>query len=238
MNGLRYPFGMLVFAHRGIRGRLQTENTLGAFQAAVDLGADGVEFDLRLSKEGELVVVHDVNLSRIAGDARRVVELTAEELASVALRNGGSIMTLNAVTASIHAPTQLDIEIKHRDAVEPLIRKLATSAGLRERVVVSSFLAGALQRVKKAHPDVRTLLLIPRWPLPLRGTQLWRRIHRLSPTGVALPIRILNARRVHFLRQFGLVGGWDLQLTLAEAHKAKKLGLDIGILHHVSAAIG
>ncbi len=229
---------MLVIAHRGFFGRTRTENTLEAFYEATALGAGGVELDLRLSKDCELVVVHDTNLHRIAGNANRVSELTAEELSRLSLRNGGSISTLNNVTASIHAPIQLDIEIKQRDVIEPLIRKLGTSAALRERTIVSSFHVATLMRIKDVHPDVRTLLLILRWPLPLRGDRLWRRVRELKPWGMAFPIIMLNRRRVAFLRKIGNVGAWDQRFTTVEARKARRLGLDLAIVHHVTIAAG
>lgn len=229
---------MLVFAHRGFHDRTCTENTLEAFEKATMLGADGIELDLRVSKDGELMVIHDTNLHRVAGDAHRVSELTAEELARIPLRHGGSILTLNDVTAAIHAPTILDLEIKHRDVVEPLIRKLNTSAGLRERVVISSFHASALSRIKKELPDVRTLLLVLRWPLPLRGKKLWARIRQLSPWGVAFPLRILTSRRVAHVRAFAHVGAWDQRHSLREARKARRLGLDAAVVHRVQEAAG
>jgi len=238
-RALRYPlYLMLVIAHRGFFGRNRTENTLEAFQEAVALGANGIEFDLRLSKDGELVIVHDKNLHRIAGDAHAVAKLTAEELAQIPLRHGGSIVTLNDVTAGVHMPTILDIEIKHKDTVEPLIRKLGTSASLRERAIISSFQANALAQVKQAHPDVRTLLLVHRWPFPLRGKRSWGRIRRLQPWGVALPITLLTARRASFLKQFGAVGTWDQRFTRSEAKKASRIGLDLAIVHHVRTAAG
>lgn len=227
---------MLVFAHRGFHGRTRTENTLEAFHEAVDLGADGIELDLRLSKDGELVVVHDTNLHRIAGDSHRVEELTAEELSKIPLRYGGSIVTLNEVTASIHSPIQLDIDVKTPAAIGPLLRKLGTSASLRERVIVSSFQTKLLTQVRDAYPDVRILQLLLRWPLPLRGEKLWSKLRRLRPWGVAFPLVMLNKARILHLRSFGAVGAWDRRFTAAEARKAQELDLDFAIVHGVREA--
>jgi len=229
---------MLVFAHRGFHGRTRTENTLDAFREAVAQGADGIELDLRLSKDGELVVVHDKNLHRVAGDAHRVDELTADALSKIPLRHGGSIVTLNEVTASIHVPTQLDLEIKEKSVVGPLLRKLGTSAGLRERAIISSFHTSALAQVRAAHPDVRTLQLVLRWPLPLQGEKLWNRIRRLSPWGIAFPLAVLNESRVEHIRAFGRVGAWDSRHSAAEAHKALDLQLDLAIVHRIREAAG
>lgn len=225
---------MLVLGHRGVHGNACTENTIDAFHEAVREGADGIEFDLRLSRDGEIVVVHDANLHRVAGDAHRVAELTAHELADITLRSGGAIPTLHDVTSHVHAPHVLDMEVKHRDVIEPLIVKLSTSSALRERTIVSSFHASVLLRVRRAHADVRTLFLVPRWPLPLQGKRFFTRLKRLHPWGVALPVTILNARRIAYLRSLGYrVGAWDVRGTLREARRIRALDVDVAIVNHV-----
>jgi len=225
---------MMVLGHRGVPGRTCSENTIEAFHEAIRQGADGIEFDLRASRDGEMVVVHDANLHRVAGNAHRIVELSAVELAQIPLRAGGTIPALHDVTSQIHAPMILDMEVKHRDVVEPLILKLGTSAALRERTIVSSFHASVLLRVRRAYPDVRTLLLISRWPLPLQGKRFFIRLQRLKPWGVALPVQVFRPRRVDFLRQHGWkVGAWDVRGTVREARRIQALGLDVGIVKHV-----
>ena len=72
----------LVIAHRGVSAHAP-ENTLAAFQMAIDVGADGVELDVRLSKDGVPIVVHDRNLVRLAGRSDSVANLTAGELSRV-----------------------------------------------------------------------------------------------------------------------------------------------------------
>ncbi|MEK7116090.1 MAG: glycerophosphodiester phosphodiesterase family protein [Patescibacteria group bacterium] len=228
---------MLVFAHRGIHSRTVTENTLEAFQEAVHQGADGIEFDLRVSKDGELVVCHDANLHRVAGDAHRVEELTLAELQSIALRHGGRIPSLHDVTSTIHASMLFDMELKHADAVEPLIVKLKTSVALRERTIVSSFQPAILSRFVQEVPDVRRLFLIRNWPLPFRGKAFRRKIDRIQPWGIAAQLLILTKRRVRFLKNLGvLVGAWDRRGLPREARTARKLGVDIAIVQHVREA--
>ena len=205
-----------------------------AFQEAIRQGADGIEFDVRVSKDAELVIVHDPNLHRVAGDAHLVTELTADELGRISLRFGGNIPTLHDVTSSVSAPKILDMEIKHRAAIEPLISKLRTSAGLRERTIVSSFHASAILRTRRELPEIRTLFLIKNWPLPLRGSRFWTRLERLKPWGVALPLSILTKRRVAFLRSHGVqVGAWDTRGTIREARKARALQIDLAIVQRV-----
>ena len=68
-----------VWAHRGASG-YAPENTLESFKLAADMGADGVELDVQLTKDGELVVVHDEYIDRVSDGHGRVVDYTLEEL--------------------------------------------------------------------------------------------------------------------------------------------------------------
>lgn len=77
---------MLVLGHRGMPNRRVAENTLLSFIQAIQAGVDGVEFDVRLSRDGQMVIFHDDNLVRLAGDARKINDLTAKELTTVELR--------------------------------------------------------------------------------------------------------------------------------------------------------
>src|SRR6185503_14444987 len=76
------PTTPLILGHRGASA-VAPENTLAAFSRAMSDGADGIEFDVRLSRDGVPVVIHDANLNRTAGVARRVSDLTAKELQEI-----------------------------------------------------------------------------------------------------------------------------------------------------------
>jgi len=226
---------MLVFAHRGLHNRHVSENTLAAFGRAVAAGVDGIEFDLRVSRDGVPVAIHDESLHRIAGDSRRVRDLTSDELRDVALRGEGRIPTLNDITAAVPSPVMFDVEIKDRDALEPLIAKLRTSAGLRERTIVSSFVLDDLQRVMDAVPGMRTALLFRRWPLPLRGRAVWEHLKTHGIWAFGFRAAGLNRRRVRWLQRRGWkVAAWDEQPLKKEARKIRELGVDIAIVYKVA----
>ena len=74
----------LWFGHRGSPNKI-TENTIPSFKKAIDQGVDGLEFDVRLSKDKHLVIFHDKNLLRMAGDKRKIKELTTEEMRQIKL---------------------------------------------------------------------------------------------------------------------------------------------------------
>ncbi len=212
-----------------------SEDTLESFSNAIAQGADGIEMDLRLAKDGEVVVVHDSNLHRIAGTALKVEQLTTAELKALPLRYGGCIPTLNEVTAHIHAPSILDFEIKHKAVVEPLLKKLKTSSGLRERTLISSFSLKILKAVKDEIPDARVIILQSRWHLPLRSKQWFARLEKLSPFAVAFPFPVLNKRRVEALHQRGFrVGVWDYGPYIPrDARRLRSLNLDLAIVRWI-----
>ena len=77
-------FKTKMYAHRGLHNEDRAENSMSAFRAAVD-GGYGIELDVRLSKDGKLVVFHDDTLDRVCGREGKVIDFTAEELAEIKL---------------------------------------------------------------------------------------------------------------------------------------------------------
>jgi len=124
----------LIIGHRGASA-VALENTIAAFAAAIAAGADGIEFDVRLSRDGVPVIIHDDTLSRAHGVRRRVVDLTAEELRSVgvpSLRELFELMSGNSLL--------LCLEIKSREPELPeLCCRMVREFRFEERVIVECF---------------------------------------------------------------------------------------------------
>jgi len=163
-----------VFAHRGASTRLP-ENTLEAFSAAVELGADGIELDVHLTKDGEIVVAHDEQLERVSNGTGHINDHTLKELK--ALDFGMLFGDLENVDGTIfRIPTlaevfllaknsalKLNVELKNTDRFYPeLPQKLLTLAkqyGMEERIIYSSFNHYSLAHFKKIDPTVKIGLL-------------------------------------------------------------------------------
>ena len=143
---------MKIYAHRGSSGN-NPEMTRLAYQVAIDEGADGFECDVRLSKDGEIVCLHDATTKRIAGTRLRVSRSTLKELRSVY-----DLITLNELlNLAISAKKDLLIETKHPNifggqiehkVVELLKSKSAQISQARIEVIVMSFSSFAIGRVK------------------------------------------------------------------------------------------
>lgn len=131
------------FAHRGLHDikRGLVENTLPAFAAARDAGF-GMELDIRFSKDMQLVVFHDDDLLRLAGDARRVRQLTLEELKAIPLAgiDSARIPTLREVLDMVDGKTPLLIELKSGPDNARLCQALMDMlADYRGKYIVESF---------------------------------------------------------------------------------------------------
>lgn len=157
-----------IFGHRGYAAR-RIENTLSAFELAAETpGIAGVELDVQIARDGQVVVHHDGDLQRLAGDPRRIVEVSSGELATTALHgadlSGNELTTvgvpsLNSVFDTLPPWMRIDIELKSyydtpRDLPERVARILADRAGTRSapsgRIIVSSFDPRLIRRFRRA----------------------------------------------------------------------------------------
>jgi glycerophosphoryl diester phosphodiesterase len=127
---------MMVFGHRGASDA-RLENTLPAFTHALERGADGVELDVQLSRDGEVIVFHDEDLVRLAGRYERVEHLDWEELSHVLLPGSGKIPRFCDLLAVWPTDRWLNVELKAGGArvARETVRLLAG----RPRVILSSF---------------------------------------------------------------------------------------------------
>lgn len=159
----------LVFAHRGASG-YAPENTLEAFELAVRMGADGVELDVHLSSDGELVVIHDEKVDRTTNGTGYVQDLTLAQLKALDASNGkeayrgAKIPTLAEVYDLLRdTGLHVNVEIKTDQIMYPDIEKkclaLEREKGMTGRVLYSSFNHYTIANVLKLDPDAKTGLL-------------------------------------------------------------------------------
>ena len=154
-----------VIAHRGFSSRYP-ENTMLAFERALDLGADGAEFDVQLTKDGIAVVFHDESLQRITGDPRLIKDLTLEELKQFDLsyKFAGEcpvqhIPTLEEYFSLVQDRDFLSIlefktAIFEYDGIEQKVIDMIRRFDLSKRIVLSSFNHYTLLRCKAIAPDL------------------------------------------------------------------------------------
>ena len=170
------------FAHRGLHGDGVAENSLTAFRLARDKGY-GIELDVRLSKDGELVVFHDQALERVTGVPGKVVDKTVRELSEIKLSGTeDTVPTFKEVLELIEGRVPLLIEIK-QDVGESGVaeRFIEEIEGYNGEFIVESFNPLALRAVKKARPDIIRGILSMEYMKDdkYKGKLLYRQLERL-----------------------------------------------------------
>ncbi|MBQ7293553.1 MAG: glycerophosphodiester phosphodiesterase, partial [Clostridia bacterium] len=134
----------LVWAHRGASG-YAPENTMEAFQKAIDMNADGIEIDVYFSADRKIVICHDEKMDRVSNGQGSVTEYTLEELKNFDFgckfyngeRKGIKIATLDELFALYQTcDLYINIEVKSGDAEMPLaLVNKAKEYGISERIV-------------------------------------------------------------------------------------------------------
>jgi glycerophosphoryl diester phosphodiesterase len=145
VNPLLEPGRRLVIAHRGASAE-EPENTLPAFRLGIEQGADGLELDVRLSRDGVPVVIHDPALDRTTDRTGLVASMTFEEISAARAGGRARVPALREVLESFPS-TPILLEIKTAEAQEAVAAEI-DRAGARDRVVIASFQQRALERLR------------------------------------------------------------------------------------------
>lgn len=147
---MRSPF---VVGHRGAAG-LEPENTLRSVQRAIDIGVDAVEVDVRRSRDGELVIMHDPSVDRTTNGKGRVSALTVRELKGLDAGRGERIPTFGELVAAVKGRVRLFVEIKEPETVSDIVAQLK-SAGVAQETTFVSFFHPSLLDAKRLSPSSR-----------------------------------------------------------------------------------
>ena len=154
----------VLYAHRGLHNNERAENSMSAFKAAVEAGY-GIELDIHLSKDGELVVFHDDTLNRVCGREGNVSDFTADELKAFKLSGtDDGVPRFADVLALVDGRVPLLVEIKESAGSTAVAN--AACKMLKEYkgdFIVESFNPMALMVVKKYLPDVSRGFLSQRY---------------------------------------------------------------------------
>ena len=141
---------MLKIGHRGAKGH-EPENTFISFQKALDMQVDGIELDVHLSADGEIMVIHDESIDRTTNGKGFVNALSLRELKSFRIDGKYEIPTLREVFDLVNQDCFINIELKSYEATDKvvsLVEKYVTKKGWKyNRFLVSSFDWNALQQV-------------------------------------------------------------------------------------------
>lgn len=165
--GMDWASAQAIVAHRGA-SHDAPENTLAAFRLAWEQGADAIEGDYYLTKDQQIVCIHDENTRRTSGVERRVSQSTLAELKQLdvgafkgARWRGERIPTLSEVIQTVPADKKMLIEIKCGPEIVPeLVKQLRASSLKSSQVVIISFQAEVIRAVRREMPEFKAVWIV------------------------------------------------------------------------------
>lgn len=226
----------LIIGHRGASA-VAPENTVAAFREAIAVGADGIEFDVRLTRDGVPVVIHDSSLRRTAGMNRRVADLSWQEISKVdvgswfrpgsftnetvpSLRELFDLFQSN--NASLYLEMKCDSPAEYRPLAEACCR-LINEYSFKERVIVECFELPALKVLKEIDSDIKTAALFDR---VLTDQSVVTRATEIGAMAVALHHRLARRALVERSKEAGFhVAVWTVD-DPAWVQRARAIGID------------
>ena len=202
----------LNIAHRGAKSHAP-ENTLAAFERAIEHGADGVEFDIRLCKSGDWVVFHDIRLNRTTNGRGYVRRKALDEIRSLdaGIKFGEKfrqelVPTLSDVLEMAQDRLFLNIEVKSTSAVrERHVARLITLIyrhHKEERCIISSFNPFVLHQLSRLAPQLPTGLILTGDLFTRKAGSPLKRLADIKSLHV--PAKILSPRFVQKVRKLDL----------------------------------
>lgn len=190
------PPAVEIVGHRGASFDAP-ENTVASVKLAWEQKADAAEFDVYLSKDGKIVVIHDATTKRTAGTDGKVAEMTLDELRKLDVGKwkgekfaGEKIPTLDEVLATVPAGKRALIEVKCGPEIVPELDRVLKASKLKpEQTAVISFSADVVAAVKKARPDVPAFWIVslaPKGQKPRTAEELIDKAKEIKADGLDL----------------------------------------------------
>jgi glycerophosphoryl diester phosphodiesterase len=231
-----------VAAHRGGAG-LWPENSLLAFRQALALGVDALEFDLHMTADGEVVVLHDPTLERTTTGAGRVRDLKLADLAGARLKARDGTVTDELIptfaqvldlaskgSAELLPEIKVDANRQRYDGIEDKVLALVRERGLSARTTIQAFQPETIRRLRELEPKARTMLLVARGDVErdrARPAEAVRRARDLGATDLGMNHRLIDADVMAAARADGVrVSAWTVN-DEADIRRMIDLGVDV-----------
>lgn len=221
MDWLSGPFPLII-AHRGASADAP-ENTMAAFALAAEQGAHGVEFDVRLSADGNIVIMHDETVDRTTNGRGRVSKMSAGALRELDAGEGQPVPMLDEVFEAFGPSMLYNVELKEfglwGKGLEEAVADRIDAYHLHNQVVVSSFNPLAVRRARRRLSATTMTGLV--W---MKGPRMLRQL--LAPAQADHPhYPLVNETYMAWARERGLrVHTW----TVDDAEDARRLA-DLGV---------
>lgn len=159
---------ILKIAHRGASG-YAPENTLAAFKKAIELGADMIELDVHLTKDQELVVMHDETVNRTTDGKGKISKKILTEIKKLLINGHERVPTLQEVINLVKGQCRLNIEIKNKGAAKNVLEIIKKNC-VEQTTMVSSNYLRPLREVYKNNKNIEIALIF--WSSKTKFRQL------------------------------------------------------------------
>ena len=194
---------ILIIGHKGASS-IAPENTLKAFQKAIELKADYVEFDIHITKDGKIVIIHDFDTFNATGVKGLIEDMTLDQIKSLDAGEGEKIPTIRELISIVRKKIGLQIEIKSIDLLDKLIHILREE-NLISTSIVSSFILNELLKLKLLEPSLKVGLLLS--ADLVRPKLIKRKIEKIAKNNfysIYPPFTTINKEIVDFAHSYGL----------------------------------
>jgi glycerophosphoryl diester phosphodiesterase len=231
----------LIIGHRGACA-VAPENMMAAFREAIAAGADGIEFDVRLTRDGVPVIIHDNSLHRTAGLRHRIAELTWSELEHVdpsvpSLEQLFELFKTNNL--GLYLEMKCDSPSEQQALAEACVR-LIDEHSLKERVIIECFQLPALKILKQIDPEIKTVALFePTFTNPsvFSDQRIIQQATDVGAAAIALHHRLARESLVQKARAAGLhVAVWTVDAP-SWIERAQAIGIDALITNDPAALL-
>src|SRR5215213_8632374 len=242
----------LIIGHRGASA-VAPENTMAAFREALAVGADGIEFDVRLTRDGVPIIIHDSTLRRTGGLPHPIAELTWTEISRVDVGSwfAGSfanetvpslaeLFTLfQSNNSTLYLEMKSDSPADQRALAHACVRAIHKHS-LEERVIVECFQLPALKILKEIDPEIKTVALFePTFTNPsvLSDQRIIDQARDVGAAALALHHRLARESLVQRAKDAGLhVAVWTVD-DPAWIARARAIGVDALITNDPAAML-
>jgi len=198
---------ILRIAHRGASG-YAPENSLEAFRKALQLNSDVVEFDVRSTRDGELVIAHDDSIDRVTNGSGNISALTINEIRNYRLANGEAIPTFTEVVELLMHRCIYKVDIKDIHSVGSVMKVIAAK-GIEDLTIITSKVHSVLEDIRRFSSKIKIEL-----GGYVDGTPVEHELKRIKELGADIMsphVSIINEAMVKKAHSVGIeVHVWDV----------------------------
>lgn len=220
-------------AHRGASAD-RPENTLPAFELAIEQGADVIEVDVRATADMQLVAMHDPEVDRTTNGSGAVRSLTLAEVQALDAGDGEPVPTIESVLNLAKGRIRVNLDLKDPEVAEPAVR-MVRDLGLEGAVTYISFLPEAWDILDRIAPDSSVVQLVDS-ASALAGIAMGELAHAGVRSGVGMPHGLVSSEIVDRMHRRGMgVFAWTVD-DEAEMRRLISAGVN-GIVTNRPAAL-